>query len=281
MKFFITTITLCATLFSTSAVLANNCKVLVVVGMKDEREIVTGKTSDHQFIEVVVGTANAGILRARLQQIDASNISAVISFGVAGGLDPALVPGDLLISEKVFSQIQDANHNQTEINWVVDTNLLLSVSLRASKAKLKFRKGTFLGADTEARDQVTDIVTHLYETTGAHIIDNETHIAAQYASEHNLPFLGVRAVSDSVHGHLPPAALLPLDPDDGSPDGMAIAKSILFNPFQVPALIRAAWNYQKALKALRAFSRDVGFLKPVSNARQACLKGKSFSAAAL
>lgn len=279
MKFFIGGMAWCIALLVFNAASANDCKVLVVVGMKDEKEIVIGKMDNHKQIEVVVGTANAEILRERLQKTDFGNIRAVFSFGVAGSLDPDLAPGDLLFSEQVFSQIHDANHNAAEISWLVDANLLLSTSLHASKAKLEFRKGIFLGSDTEARDQAVDVVTHLYEATGAHIIDNETHIAAQFASEHNLPFLSVRAVSDSVHRPLPPAALLPLDPEDGSPDGAAIAKSLLLNPLQIPALIRAAFNYQKALAALQAFNDQVGFEKPAPNNHQACLKGKNFSAA--
>jgi len=281
MKFFFIGIVFCLFPLVLNAASANDCKVLVVVGMKDEKEIVIGKIDDHKKIEVVVGAANAEILRERLQNIDPVNVSAVFSFGVAGSLDPALTPGDLLFSERVISQIQNSDNNLAEIGWSVDNHLLLSASLHASKAKLKFRKGIFLGADTEARDQASDVVIHLYEATGAHIIDNETHIAAQFASENNLPFLGVRAVSDSVYSPLPAAALLPLDEEDGSPDGAAIVKNILLNPLQIPVLVRAAWNYQKALTALQAFSDQVGFVKVFSNNHHACLKGNNFSAAAL
>lgn len=269
------------TQFACHSVSASDCKVLVVVGMKDEKNIAMRNVIDNNSVEVVVGTANAIILRERLQKIDVDQISAVFSFGVAGSLDPKLRPGELLFSEQVLSQISDVQHHNTDIRWAVDNHLLLSASLHASKAKLKFRRGVFFGADSEARDQEMDVVTHLHETTGADIIDNETHIAAQFAGEHNMPFLSVRAVSDSVHTPLPPAALLPLDPEDGSPDGTAIAKSLLLNPLQIPALIRSAWNYQKALTALKEFSDEVGFIKLVSNKPQACLKGKSFSASVL
>lgn len=281
MRFFIIAIAGCFALFEFNTALANDCKVLVVVGMEDEKAVAIGAVAEPKQIEVVVGAANAAILRERLQKVDVSNIRAVFSFGMAGGLDPTLAPGDLLISEQVFSRINDADHHDAEVSWAVDSSLLLSASVQASRAKLKFRKGTFFGTDTEARDQEFDVVIHLYETTGAHIIDNETHIAAQFASEHNLPFLAVRAVGDSVHTPLPPAALLPLDVEDGSPDGAAIAKSILLNPLQIPALVRAAWNYKKALTALQVFNDEIGFAKLISNNHQACLKGKSFSAADL
>lgn len=270
-KFFVIAITFFANLLIFDVALANECRVLVVVGMKDERDIVTGK-SQNPSIQVVVGTANADTLRNRLQQVDPASVSAVFSFGVAGALNPALAPGDLLFSEQAFSQVSNNKQGHTEINWAIDSHLLMAASLNASKAQLKFRKGIFLGADTEARDQVLDIVTRLHEVTGADIIDNETHIAAQFANEHGLPFLAIRAVSDSVHKPLPPAALLPLDAEDGSADGIAIAKSLLLNPLQLPSLIRAAFHYRKALTSLRIFRDEIGFEKLVLSHGNACSK---------
>jgi len=248
--------------------------------MKDEKDIVIGKTPDRS-IQVVVGAANADILRKRLQAIDPDYIGAVFSFGVAGGLHPGLAPGDLLFSQQVLSQIDNGNNHSAEIGWPVDQHLVTAAALHASKAGIPYRKGVFLGSDTEARDQVFDAVTRLHEIMGADIIDNESHIAAQFASEHHLPFLAIRAVSDSVHSPLPPAALLPLDPEDGSPDGMAIAKNLFWNPLQIPALIHAAGNYRKALSALQMFRDSVGFEKLASGNRQTCLKGNRFSASTL
>lgn len=77
--------------FSVPVSTADKCRVLVVVGMEDERAIAAG-----DGVDVVVGTANATVLRERLKNVNAKNIGAVYSFGVAGGLDPALKAGDLL-----------------------------------------------------------------------------------------------------------------------------------------------------------------------------------------
>jgi len=247
-------------IFAHSAGAIDNCKSLVVVGMEDERAIAIGEDA-----EVVAGTANAKRLRERLSQMDVSHIKAVFSFGVAGGLNPALVPGDLLLSTQVFSQSTSDQGSPIEESWMADNNMLVAASIHAAKnPSVKFRKAIFLGTDFEARDNpvVESPETgnkDLRTMTGAETIDNESHIAAKFASEHNLPFLSIRAVSDSVNNPLPPAALLPLDPVDGSPDGKAIAKSLLMHPLQIPALIRTAWEYHKALKALKNFRNTIGF----------------------
>jgi len=234
---------------------ADNCRVLVVVGMEDERAIAAGDDAD-----VVVGTANAALLRERLNAVDMANIKAVFSFGVAGGLNPALKPGDLLLSTRVFSQTLSDQGNPIEESWTADQRMLVAASMQsAKKTEITFRKAIFLGTDFEARDNPETGNKNLREITGADIIDNESHIAAKFASEHNLPFLSIRAVSDSVNNPLPPAALLPLNAKDGSPDGRAIAKSLLFNPLQIPALIHTAWDYSKALRSLKKFRNEIGF----------------------
>lgn len=255
---------ICAMFFSMGNAWASGaCKVLVVVGMEDERALAAGPDAD-----VVVGTANAAILKERLAAIrHPERYRAVFSFGVAGALDPSLQAGALLVSEQVFSQVEDDFQRKSDINWPVDHNLLLSASLQARRAQVPMQKGVFLGTDIEARDQSSEALRSLYESSGAHIVDNESHIAAQFAGEYGLPFLSVRAVSDSVHNPPPEAALLPLDPEDGSPDGWAIAKSLLKNPLQIPALIRTALHYRKALESLEHFRKAVGFEKLVGRGR--------------
>lgn len=244
----------------------NNCRTLVVVGMKDERTIAMGSDDD---LEVVVGAANANVLKEKLRGLDARQFRAVFSFGVAGGLDPALKTGELLFSEQVLSHIE-VEGKTADVNWPVDARLLLAASYHANKVQLPFRKGIFFGTPIEARDQPENAETSLREMTGADLIDNETHLAAQYASENGLPFLSIRAVSDLVAESLPPAALLPLDAEDGSPDGFAIAKSLLKNPLQIPALIRTAYHYQQALDTLERFRREIGFSKLVAGGALEC-----------
>ena len=248
-------VTILLGLFSVRVAAADACRVLVVVGMADEQAIAAGND-----VDVVVGTANAKVLRERLANVDPSKIGAVYSFGVAGGLDPALKPGDLLVSTEVIAQNTDQAQPIVGDSWVVDQDLLLAIQLQAGKVDtVLVRKGVFLGSDFEARDNPqTD---NLREISGAAIIDNESHIAAQFAKEHRLPFMAVRAVSDSVSVKLPPAALLALD-NEGGPNLTAVAKSVLTNPLQIPALIRTAREYQKALNSLKVFRRDIGFIQP-------------------
>jgi adenosylhomocysteine nucleosidase len=232
------------------------CRILVVVGMEDERAIAAG-----DGIEVVVGSANAKVLRERLAKVDTTKIGAIYSFGVAGGLDPALQPGELLLSTRVVAQGVDAQRESIGDDWTADPNLIAALQANAQQMALaKLREAVFLGSDFEARENPHANSAILRDISGAAIIDNESHIAAEFAHRLRTPFVAVRAVSDSVGRTLPPAALIALDAD-GSPNGAAIAKSLLRQPQQIPALIRTAWEYKKALRALARFRRDIGFVQ--------------------
>lgn len=242
--------------FSVPVAWAETCRALVVVGMEDERAIAAGDD-----VLVVVGSANAKVLRERLADVNVVNIGAVYSFGVAGGLDPELKPGDLLVSTQVIAQSADTTRNIVAESWSADQDLLGAIQRQAAQGTtVTLRQGVFLGSDFEARDNPHANNQNLRDISGADIIDNESHIAARFAREHGLPFVSVRAVSDSVSKALPPAALIALQ-DDGSPNIVAVAKSILKNPRQLPALIRTAREYKKALDALRHFRREIGFLQ--------------------
>lgn len=230
--------------------------VLVVVGMEDERAIAAG-----DGVDVVVGSANATVLRERLARMDTTNIGAVYSFGVAGGLDPALRPGELLVSTGVAAQDAGAQVPAVRDAWTSDQALLEAVQASALKSALgRIREAVFLGSDVEARDNPHANTAAIRDVSGAAIIDNESHIAAEFAQKHQLPFLAVRAVSDSVSRALPPAALIALKPD-GSPNIAAILKSLLLHPQQLPALVRTARDYGKALRNLKAFRSSVGFVQ--------------------
>lgn len=136
---------MCATLLTSAASAGNNCHVLVVVGMEDERAIAQWHANEDN-VEVVVGSANAARLRERLSQIDTTGVSTIYSFGVAGGLNPALQPGELLIATQVLAQSADGDNHFVEESWMSDQNLLMAIQLRATKNNaLDIRKGIFLG----------------------------------------------------------------------------------------------------------------------------------------
>ncbi len=171
------------------------------------------------------------VLAARLETaIAAERPAGLISIGICGGLDPALPIGALVIGKSV-------GNYTTDTGWTARLATTLPHARRASVA----------GVEIAAFDSAAK--AELFATTGAAIVDMESHIVARVAAAHGLPFAILRAVSDAATDSLPMAARVPLTPDGGVRMGQVLA-AVAANPRQIPALIRLAGNTDRALKAL-------------------------------
>jgi hypothetical protein len=97
----------------------------------------------------------------------------------------------------------------------------------------------------------------LYTQTGAVAVDMESHIAATIAAAHQIPFAASRVIIDPADRPLPPAALVGLR-SDGTADAVAVLRSVLQQPSQLPALVRIALDARIARAALRRGRRMLG-----------------------
>ena len=72
--------------------------VLIVTGLAQEARIAAGPG-----MTVICGSSDPQQLRALLTVFDPTTIRGVISFGVAGGLDPTLKSGDVVVATEVLA----------------------------------------------------------------------------------------------------------------------------------------------------------------------------------
>jgi adenosylhomocysteine nucleosidase len=162
-------------------------------------------------------------------------VNALVSFGFAGGLDPALRPGTI----------------------VIPASILFDGKCYAADPTLANRFGgltghRLLGGTSVAAD--ADSKRRLHETTQAHAIDLESGSVARVAQDHGLPFAAVRAISDAAERDLPPAALLALD-GRGRIHLIRVLASLARHPGQLPALLSLASNAARARRALVRLAR--------------------------
>jgi hypothetical protein len=90
----------------------------------------------------------------------------------------------------------------------------------------------------------------LREKSGAAAVDMESHAVARVAAESDIPFLVVRAVSDTFRHGIPawvPGTIQP----DGHPGWSAVVTGILAHPADMPTLLRLRTTSRKALATLR------------------------------
>ena len=97
----------------------------------------------------------------------------------------------------------------------------------------------------------------LHRTTGALAVDMESHVAARVAQRHRLPFAAARVVCDPAHRTLPPAARVAMKPD-GRVDFLAVMRSLLAHPAQLPALIQTGRDAEQAFGSLLRGQRRLG-----------------------
>ena len=166
----------------------------------------------------------------------------IISFGIAGGLSPALRPGDWVVANAV---IADGWHFVTDPAW----------SRRLAAALPGARLGTISGGDLPVTTPPAK--AELHARTGALAADTESHVAASIAADHRCPFAACRVICDPAGHALPPAALVRLRPD-GRPNVPAILWSLLRHPGQFASLVRVTNDARRARASLLRGRRQLG-----------------------
>ena len=181
-------------------------------------------------------------LRKSLKTAIARGARGIISFGIAGGLAPDLNPGDWIIA----SAVKYGNDViPTHPEWARKLRSAIPVSVHAE----------LLGSD--ALVMCPEEKRELFSRTGAVAVDMESHIAGKVAREHRIPFAVCRTIIDAAHRQLPPAAAIALRPD-GTPDLLAVLRSVLQTPSQLPDLLRIACDERTARRALKAGRAQLG-----------------------
>ena len=97
----------------------------------------------------------------------------------------------------------------------------------------------------------------LARSSGAVAVDMESHILAQIAARHGVPFLILRAIADPAERGIPAPALAGLGPD-GETLPLAVVLKLLAAPWTLPALLRLARDSQAGLSTLKAAVSALG-----------------------
>jgi adenosylhomocysteine nucleosidase len=181
-------------------------------------------------------------LRTALDNAIARGCSGIISFGIAGGLAPDLAPVAWVVASGV---VAPNKRYPTDRDWARRLLKALGSAIHADIA----------GVDDAVAEPAGK--RWLRDATASVAVDMESHIAAEAAEAHGLPFAACRVIIDPAHRSLPPAALVDLRPN-GTPDISAVLRSVIRQPFQLPELLRVAADARAARVALRAGRRRLG-----------------------
>jgi adenosylhomocysteine nucleosidase len=221
--------------------MADLSPILVVTGMAREARIASGPG-----VVVVQAGGSPTRLRALLGTRDKPNCRAVVSFGIAGGLDPKLVPGDVLVATGLVTRTGRLPADPRLVELLA--GLLRSGDLRPAMRDL-------LGADDPVLHPT--VKSALHAETGAGAVDMESHVAMEYAARHGLPFAAVRVVCDPAERALPGFVTDALKPDGGVALTVLL-RSLARQPMQLGALMQLASDARTSFRALSRCRAAIG-----------------------
>ena len=183
--------------------------------------------------------ADADRARAAGARLVAEGAEALVSFGLCGGLDPALRPGTLLLPTAVRDTAGTA--------FEVDVGLRAAAAAALGGSDVSLAEGIVLGLDrqvTAAADKRA-----LFAQTAAQAVDMESLGVAAAAREAGVPVLVLRAVADPAERDLPRAAI-----DATGPEGrirlFKVLSTMYLRPWEGPAMIRLAYEARLAVDTL-------------------------------
>jgi adenosylhomocysteine nucleosidase len=208
---------------------------LVITGLAQESRIAAGPGVSH----VVCSGSDPQRLRKELSGLDSTGLRAVISFGIAGGLDPSLHPGDVVVATAVIA------HSGT---WKVPAAVVSAMAERVRASGIGVAQGALMGVEEPILLPTAKAAAR--EATDAIAVDMESHIGAQYAAANQLPFAAIRVISDPAVRALPQLATRALKPD-GSVDVRAVIAGLARAPSELSTLIRAGGDAGRAFAGLR------------------------------
>jgi hopanoid-associated phosphorylase len=197
--------------------------VVVAVGLKSEAALLPSG------VRAVISGGDP----VRLEALWPGDATAVLSFGIAGGLAPDVTRGAVILASAL---------------WEEGEVLAVDAPWRARLAALLPARIGLLAASGTLLDSAAAKAA-LHARSGALAVDMESGAAARFAAARGIPFAALRAVADGPGEALPRAAAVGLNPD-GSPAPGRVLAALLRRPGDLPALLRLAQASATAHAAL-------------------------------
>ncbi len=205
--------------------------LLIISGLQREAAILAGPSRIS-----ICGDATA--LRAKLAEVAGLRPQLVVSWGVCGGLDSRLRPGDLVVGAEVVSD--DGSIGTDEAVTSALERRLIDAGARVVVERLAAADAPVLTVRAKAE---------LRSATGAAAVDMESLLAGRFALERQAPFAILRAVADPADRDLPPLVLKAAD-SDGRINVAAVIGGLIRFPGQFSGLLAAARDSKAAFRAL-------------------------------
>jgi adenosylhomocysteine nucleosidase len=192
---------------------------------------------------LVVSGMGASAAAAGAHVLIRAGARALVSFGLAGGLDPALPSGAILLPSEVIST--GGASVLTAPHWRDG----LAAEL-AARGPVSFGR---LLTSTRAVGSVAEKAA-VFRETGAAAVDMESSAVGEVAQTTGLPFIGVRVIVDNASDAVPGVLVAAANSGGELRTGQLI-RSLVSRPGELGAFLRLAQRYRTAKRSLAVLSR--------------------------
>jgi adenosylhomocysteine nucleosidase len=185
------------------------------------------------------GIGCAGAESTARALIDAG-AGALVSFGMAGGLDPQLVCGAVCLPGEVISA--DGARFLTAQAWAERVSASMQGAVSGGRLLTSARVISTLEDKARA-----------HRETGAALVDMESLGVARVAALQGVPFIAVRVIVDTAADVLPAAVAAATH--DGQLRIGRLIRALARSPADLAAILRLARRYRAATRSLKAVAR--------------------------
>ncbi len=190
-----------------------------------------------------IGARRAGLAARTLLE---NGATALVSWGLAGGLLPAVASGSLILPQCVIGPNQSMYRVAPLWHERLCNRLERHVVLH---------RGTLAESMVVLSDGAGK--ASLFQRTGAMAVDMESASIALAAQKAEVPFMAIRAIMDEAEMVIPRSVLNSVD-EFGHMHSLRLVSYLIGRPAEVGSLIKLVRNFQSARATLTVVARQAG-----------------------
>jgi adenosylhomocysteine nucleosidase len=180
---------------------------------------------------VSAGTAARSLISA--------GATSLMSFGLAGGLDPALRAGSVVLPDEIISC--DGAKFFTAPGWRAELSLMIARQQPVAAGRLLTRSQPIVSVAGKAA---------AFRDTGAVAVDMESLAIAEVAAARSLPFIAVRVIVDTALDVLPQSIVAATH--EGQVSIRRLISGLAAAPLDLISMLRLVRRYRSAVRSLAA-----------------------------
>lgn len=205
-----------------------------------------GKYENRDVLLVQTGLGKERAESATRHVLERYPITTLISLGFAGALVEDLNVGDVIICSTLHRAAGWMQEDLNSQSFCSDANLVTLITEALRETMVKFRCGSSVTMAQPVSSP--DAKLGLGRSSHAEVVDMESYWIARIASARQVPFMAVRAISDTVRDSLPPFDQI-LD-SNGTWHWHKAVRYSVFHPQRLVKLLAFYRNAQQARRSL-------------------------------